>query len=101
VSRPAAGLGPAVGDRLAHAIDDRDLAILGVDIVGLQLFQHARRRETLGEEVQRQCIVALVDERLRHRGADIGAQPIAIEPDADRVGGNADSDLPGPWATRQ
>jgi hypothetical protein len=101
VSRPAAGLGATIGRRAAFAIDDGDLAVVTVGVVGPEFVDHPGRGEALGQQVERQGVVALVDEGLGHRRADIAAQAVAIEADTDRISRDADADLAALWAASQ
>jgi len=93
VSRIAAGLGTAIGRGVSLPVDDGDLAIFKVRVVGRQLVQDVRRRKSLGQQPKRQGVVALVHEGLRHGRAGIAAKTVAVEPDTDRVGRDADADL--------
>jgi hypothetical protein len=66
----------------AVSIDDGDLAIGVVGIARLEHLHDARRAEALGEQLERQRVVAAIDVGLRLGDADAGQIPSQRPPAA-------------------
>src|SRR5262249_51171252 len=88
-----------VRGRLVLTIDNCDLAVFAIGVVGEKLRQRLLRGAPLREQADREIVVARIGSALRESRAGIRAQrTVAVEPGRNRIAGDSDAELPAAWA---
>ena len=100
MARPLATARAGVGDHIVLAVDDAELAVIEIGIVGRERAHDLLGRVAVGQHVERERIDVTKVEGLRFADADAGTHAFIAPPAGYGKRGRADAETAGVRATR-